>query len=91
MSSKCKHQNFLSTVTINRLEDSGHFIADVRISCNDCGEPFRFLGLPFGVDLGGASVSTDGEEARLAIGTRETIQNIHDIKCGGFTMRKNIP
>lgn len=85
----CAHEQFDSLVTVNRLEDSVRFVADVRIKCAQCGEPFRFLGLPTGLDLNGASVSVDGQEARLAIGTRETVANI--IETPGpemFTVRK---
>lgn len=85
----CKHENFAAQVDVNRLEDSGRFTADVRIACSQCGTPFRFLGLPAGVDLNGATVSVDGTEARLAIGTPETVANIIDGDCPvGFTVRR---
>lgn len=76
LSLMCAHENFEASVEVSRLADSGRFMADVRVKCSQCGEPFRFLGLPTGLDLNGASVSVDGEEARLAIGTRETVANI---------------
>jgi hypothetical protein len=85
----CAHEQFDALVTVSRLEDSGRFMADVRVNCSQCGEPFRFLGLPTGLDLNSASVSVDGEEARLAIGTRETVANI--VEAPGpemFTVRK---
>lgn len=63
----CPHMNFDATVTVNRLEDSGRFIADVMIKCLDCGEPFQFLGLEPGVRLSGAAVSLTGLEAHLSI------------------------
>lgn len=86
----CKHENFAARVNVNRLEDSGRFSADVTIQCIQCGEPFRFLGLPTGLDLNGAAVSADGTEARLAIGTAETVANILDGNCPvGFTVRRS--
>jgi hypothetical protein len=86
----CKHEQFSAQVDVNRLEDSGRFCADVRIQCVQCGTPFRFLGLPAGTDLNGASVSVDGTEARLAIGTPETVANIMDGVCPvGFTVRRH--
>lgn len=86
---RCPHLNFSANVDVNRLEDSGRFSADVRIICADCGEPFRFLGLPCGLDLNGAAVSADGTEAHLAIGTAETVANILDGDCPvGFTVRR---
>lgn len=87
---KCEHHNFSAQVNVNRLEESGRFNADVRIQCAECGEPFRFLGLPAGIDLNGAAVSVCGTEARLAIGTAETVANIIDGKCPvGFTVRRH--
>ena len=86
----CPHKKFHANVRVNRLEDSGRFSADITIKCEECGEPFRFLGLPAGVDLDGAAVSVDGTEARLAIGTAETVANIIDGNCPvGFTVRKS--
>ncbi len=86
---KCQHENFDASVKVNRLQDVGRFAADITIKCADCGEPFRFLGLPCGIDLNGAAVSADGTEARLAIGTAETVANIIDGACPvGFTVRK---
>jgi len=79
---------FSAEVDVNRLEDVGRFTADVRVKCSQCGEPFRFLGLPCGLDLTGASVSVDGTEAHLAIGTRETVANIIDGGVTGFTVRR---
>jgi hypothetical protein len=42
--SDCRHEDFAASVAVNRMEDSGHVIADIRIACRQCGEPFRFLG-----------------------------------------------
>ncbi len=64
---KCKHENFGARVNVNRLTDSGRFMADVTVGCRDCGTRFQFLGLEPGIDTGGSRVSIDGQEARLAI------------------------
>ncbi|TIR78836.1 MAG: hypothetical protein E5X15_10485 [Mesorhizobium sp.] len=63
----CKHMNFGASVAVNRLEDTGRFMADVTIRCADCNEPFQFIGLEPGLKMNGATVSIDGLEARLAI------------------------
>lgn len=85
----CKHENFLGDVSVNRIEDVGRFIADVRIKCTDCGVPMRFIGLPAGVDLNGASVSIDATEARLAIAPQgEVIPALEDGSVHGFSVRK---
>lgn len=65
--SECEHQDFRANVTVNRIEDSGLFNADIRVDCANCGEPFKFVGLPMGVNLHGATVSPDLVEARMAI------------------------
>lgn len=52
---------------VNYLEDSGRFCLDLRVKCAECGELFRFLGLPIGLDLSGAARSHDGTEGRFAI------------------------
>ena len=85
--SKCEHKNFSASVSVNRLEDVGRFCADVSIKCDDCGQPFRFLGLPLGLDLNGATVSFDGCEAHLAIAAKgETIPPINGVE--GFIIRR---
>lgn len=91
----CPHEHFDAHVKVGRLlrkEGDTHanrFCADITIKCLQCGEPFRFLGLPCGLDLEGASVSADGTEARLAIGTAEIVGNIIDGDCPiGFTVRR---
>lgn len=69
----CKHMRFDAGVAVNRLEDTGKFNLDVRVSCLECGLPFQFLGLEAGLNLGGAAVSLDGEEARLAIAPKGSV------------------
>lgn len=64
---ECKHEDFIANVRVERLEDIGKFAADVTVKCSQCGQPFKFLGLPGGSLMDGASVSMDGTEARLAI------------------------
>lgn len=86
---KCPHENFHAQVNVTRISDSGRFMADITIKCVACGEPFRFLGLPAGMDPNGAAVSVDGTEMRVAIGTAETVANILDGVCPvGFTVRR---
>jgi hypothetical protein len=65
--STCKHLSFGSSVRIARLEDSGRFMAEIRINCTECGSPFQFKGLQPGLNLDGATVSIDGLEANIAI------------------------
>lgn len=70
----CQHENFEAEVDVHRLEPTAatgatkmRFMADVRVQCAQCKRRFQFVGLPAGADLGGATVSIDALEARLAI------------------------
>lgn len=63
----CDHKNFEVKVEVNRLSDVGKFNMDVKVHCTDCGQPFKFKGLPVGVNLNGATCSFDGLEGRFAI------------------------
>lgn len=88
MKPPCQHyQNHRATVSVNYLEDTGRFCADVRIECADCGRPFQFLGLPLGVDLTGATMDVDGQEARLAIAPVGCVPQPLDRALAGFRVR----
>lgn len=63
----CKHMSFSASVGVARLEDSGGFMAEIRVHCTECNTPFQFLGLEPGCDTQGARVSLDGLEANIAI------------------------
>jgi hypothetical protein len=84
----CEHRNFRVDATVNRLEDIGRFNIDIRVTCEDCNTPFRFIGLPCGIDLNGAAVSANAEEARLAIAPRGQVLSELEGTPIGFTIRK---
>lgn len=85
----CPHEEFSALVNVNRLEDVRRFQADITIKCDQCGTPFRFIGLPYGVDLNGAAVSPDGTEARLAIAPKGEVIALFDGDTpSGFTLRR---
>lgn len=83
--SDCKHMNFAAKVNVARLEDSGRFMAEIRIECTECGLPFQFVGLEPGLDLNGARVSIDGLEANMAIAPKGEALSPIDIL--GFNIR----
>lgn len=92
---ECEHINFLANVEVNRLlksEDSEKvrcYQADVTIKCADCGLPFRFIGLPAGLDLNGAATSLDATEARLAIAPKgQVVTILDDDGPTGFSVRR---
>lgn len=93
MNHKCEHQTFDASVEVNRVLGDGdgeppiRFTVDVAIRCRDCGLPFRFIGLPHGLDMNGAAVSANGEEARLCIAPQGEVLTMVD-GVTGFTARR---
>ena len=63
----CAHENFKADVKVARLLDSGKFMAEIRVVCLDCDEPFRFVGVQAGLRFDGPAVSIDGLELRAPI------------------------
>jgi hypothetical protein len=63
----CKHENFDGAIRIDRIEDKGRFMADIKVTCRDCGTPMQFMGLEPGINFDGATVSLDGLELRIGI------------------------
>lgn len=86
--SKCKHEIFDCECTVNRIEDTGRFNMDVRVKCIQCGTPFRFIGLPAGLDMNGAATSVDATEGRFAIAPNGEV--ISELEGGdvGFSVRR---
>lgn len=84
----CKHEDFEANVAVNRIEDTGRFMADVRIECTQCKTAFRFIGLPIGLDMNGAAVSADGTEGRFAIAPKGEVLTIVDGAPSGYTVRR---
>lgn len=88
MADACKHMNFDACVSVARLEDSGQFLAHVKVECLECKLPFQFLGLPLGLELQGAAMSVDGQEARLAIAPVGSVpQPLDKALLRGFRVR----
>ena len=68
----CVHMQFKADCMVHRLTDGDDgpvtgYNMDVRVRCADCGEQFRFVGLPAGYHVAGAAVSIDGTELRAAL------------------------
>ena len=70
----CPHEDFAAFVTVNRIGASDEdpttivaYTAEVRIDCADCGEAFRFIGMPAGVLPDRPACSVDEAEARLPV------------------------
>lgn len=63
----CSHNIFDCSVIVSRLEDILGFSADIRITCRDCGTPFRFIGVPGGFSMREPMASPGGIELRCPI------------------------
>lgn len=83
----CSHDNFFACANVTHMKDTGQYQADFKVSCHDCGKPFRFIGLPCGMDLNGAAVSIDGTEGRFAIAPKGEVQSVLEGAPQGFTVR----
>lgn len=88
--SDCKHEDFGCECEVNRIEDTGRFTLDVRVKCIQCGLPFRFIGLPAGLDLNGAATSADATEGRFAIAPKGEVVSVLEADNCGFSIRKVI-
>lgn len=61
-----RHTDKQADISVGYMEDTGRFIADVKIACA-CGEPFRFLGLKAGISWSEPLVSIDSLELHAPI------------------------
>jgi hypothetical protein len=67
----CKHENFAAEVVVNRREDTGKVMADVRIWCARCQLPFHFVGVEFGISFYKPMISIMGTELHVPIAPGE--------------------
>lgn len=74
----CEHENFAATVDVNRIIDKHAFIADIRIKCADCGEPFTFPNLP-------VEVRTSWNEQELRVPLKPSSQS-HFNSFAGYSV-----
>jgi len=68
----CEHNQFEASVDVSRIKESEDgpvtaFMAEVRVKCVDCGQPFRFKCSRIGVDPKEPMASADGQELRCPI------------------------
>lgn len=63
----CKHETFGAQVNVNRMEDTGRFIANVTIKCVECDLAFEFVGPAAGIAWDRPTVSLDGTELHVPI------------------------
>ena len=87
----CEHLNFDASVGVIRLTDTPQtgFVAEIRVRCALCHEPFRWIGgYPVGVLLSGpAAVSPDGYELRAPLAPGLSDPD-YGLGLGGFIVRQ---
>lgn len=70
----CPHLDFAANVAVNRIGEAETvdglpraYMADITVSCADCGEPFRWTGLRTGASFDQPMVSPDERELRAPL------------------------
>jgi hypothetical protein len=68
----CNHLNFQAEVSVTRIAEKGDgpitaYVAEIHVSCADCGQPFRFKCPVIGMSPTQPAVSIDGQELRCPI------------------------
>lgn len=66
----CQHEQFAAQVNVGRITSEDQplrFVADVTITCVQCKEPFRFLGVESGLHFEKPTASIDGLELHAPI------------------------
>lgn len=81
----CPHSGHRAEVDVIFLEDVGAWTADVRISCDACGEKFRFVGVQPGLSGAGPRRSIEGTELHVPI--RPVSQSDEPTGMMGYTVQ----
>lgn len=63
----CQHMNFRADTIVNRIEDIGRYVVELRISCTECSVPFQFVGVEPGFNYDAPTVSLDGLELNVPV------------------------
>ncbi len=68
----CEHKEFKANANVFRMpEEEGGVIksysCDLKIECAECGMPFMFKGVPFGLTPAQPTMSIDRTELRIPI------------------------
>lgn len=89
----CPHENFAANVEVNRLTASDDdptvigYTADIRVECAQCGEKFRWIGVPAGMSPVHPAVSVDETELRAPIRPASTDPDF-GLGIPGFAIRQ---
>jgi hypothetical protein len=68
MNGGCDHEDTNVGLHLVFLEDKQRYLAEISITCDGCGKPFGFRGLPCGMSVaGGAFVDPAATELRVVL------------------------
>lgn len=81
----CQHAAANADMQFVTFHETGQWMAELRVRCATCGLPFLFQGLPTRLSRHAASVSVDGQEARLPLAPAGTVPTPADLMLAQAT------
>lgn len=63
----CKHEAFSTSARVMRMEDTGGFMLELEVKCDQCQSSFRFIGVERGLSFAGPMGSVDLTELRIPV------------------------
>lgn len=70
----CKHLDFDAFVKVNRIQKSESepdeivaYVADLKVTCHDCGQAFEFIGAPCGMSFYRPTLSVNCDELHIPL------------------------
>lgn len=90
----CLHNEFFAQVNVARVQpdETGMpkaFVAEITIQCGECGEPFRFSGVPAGMSYAHPMVDPAETELRAPIRPASADPDF-GMGLPGVTMRRTV-
>lgn len=90
----CSHINFSATLKVHRVvtqepaegqePDIAAYMAEIRVQCADCGNPFEWVGFPMGIHSDQARVDISGQQLNAPLKP----QGVEKMKgFGGFDVK----
>jgi len=79
----CEHERFSTNALVHRITETEggpviRYSVDVRIKCEDCDKPFRFIGLPMGLSPAVPKTDLSGIELRAPIEPHPRIKTMSE-------------
>ena len=89
----CPHEDFEAWVEVGRITSGeggpvSAFMADIRVNCSQCKEPFRWVGVPAGLKPDRPMVSVDETELHAPLRPASSDPDF-GLGIPGFAIRMN--